>query len=268
MYADDEKDIPRVFRVEERRAEIARILEKEGSITVDRICEQFEVSAVTARGDLNELERRGRLQRVHGGALPVDHTLVVADINDRMNVNVVAKRRIGRVAAGMVRDGDSILVDSGSTTFEFVAQLEGKEGITIVTHDLAIANLVNTRLPHATLVLLGGTLRYNHHYTSGLLTLEILQKVYVDKAFLAANSFTPEQGFMTESEAAAQIKSELLRHARIRTMLMDCSKVGLHNFVRFATLSDLDRIVVDRDPEGAIQKAVSKLENGPQLVVA
>ena len=240
MYADDEKDIPRVFRVEERRAEIARILEKEGSITVDRICEQFEVSAVTARGD----------------------------INDRMNVNVVAKRRIGRVAAGMVRDGDSILVDSGSTTFEFVAQLEGKEGITIVTHDLAIANLVNTRLPHATLVLLGGTLRYNHHYTSGPLALEILQKVYVDKAFLAANSFTPEQGFMTESEAAAQIKSELLRHARIRTMLMDCSKVGLHNFVRFATLSDLDRIVVDRDPEGAIQKAVSKLENGPQLVVA
>ena len=73
---------------------------------------------------------------------------------------------------------------------------------------------------------------------------------------------------MTESEAAAQIKSELLRHARIRTMLMDCSKVGLHNFVRFATLSDLDRIVVNRDPEGAIQKAVSKLENGPQLVVA
>ena len=73
---------------------------------------------------------------------------------------------------------------------------------------------------------------------------------------------------MTESEAAAQIKSELLRHARIRTMLMDYSKVGLHNFVRFATLSDLDRIIVDRDPEGIIQKAVSKLENGPQLVLA
>ena len=97
MYADYEKDIPRVFRVEERRAEIARILEKEGSITVDRICEQFEVSAVTARGDLNELERRGRLQRVHGGALPVDHTLVVADINDRMNVNV-RSRRLSRLS--------------------------------------------------------------------------------------------------------------------------------------------------------------------------
>lgn len=268
MGQGDEKSLPRAFRVEERRSEIARILETDGSITVDRICERFGVSAVTARDDLNELERRGRLQRVHGGALPLDHTLVVADINDRMGVNVSAKRKIARLAAGMVRDGDSIIVDSGSTTFEFVVQLESKSDITIVTHDLAIANLVNKRLPNATLVLLGGTLRYNHHYFCGALTLELVQKIYVDKAFLATNSFTEEQGFMTENEAAGEIKSTLLGHARQRTMLMDYSKVGLHNFVRFATLGDLDRIIIDRDPEGYMRKAVSRIEHGPQLLIA
>ncbi|HQE70061.1 MAG TPA: DeoR/GlpR family DNA-binding transcription regulator [Atopobiaceae bacterium] len=268
MVQDDEKDIPRVFRVKERRAEIARILEAEGSITVDRICDQFEVSAVTARGDLNELERRGHLQRVHGGALPLDHTLVVADINDRMGVNVSAKRKIARAAAGMVRDGDSIIIDSGSTTFEFVTQLEGKENITIVTHDLVIANFVNKRLPNATLVLLGGTLRYNHHYFCGALSLELVRKIYADKAFFAANSFTEEQGFMTESEAAGEIKSTLLSHARQRIMLMDYSKVGLHNFVRFATLEDIDRIIIDRDPEGYMRRAVSRAENDTHLVIA
>jgi DeoR/GlpR family transcriptional regulator of sugar metabolism len=267
MAQDVEKDMPRVFRVEERRAEIARILEREGSITVDRICADFDVSAVTARGDLNELERRGRLQRVHGGALPVDHTLVVADINDRMSVNVAAKRRIGRAAADMVRDGDSIIVDSGSTTYEFVSQLESKRSITIVTHDLVIANLVNSRLPGATLVFIGGTLRYNHHYCSGPLSLELVEKIFADKVFLAANSFTAEQGFMTESEVAAEMKSTLLRHARQRIMLMDYSKVGLHNFVRFAELSELDRLIIDRDPESYVRNAVSKVENGPQLIV-
>ena len=268
MSQDIERDIPRVFRVEERRAEIARILESEGSITVDRICDDFGVSAVTARGDLNELERRGRLQRVHGGALPVDHTLVVADINDRMSVNVAAKRKIGRAAANYVREGDSILVDSGSTTIEFIAQLENKANITIVTHDIAISNYVNSRLPNATLVCLGGTLRYNHHYFVGPFVLDALEKIYVDKAFLAANSFAPDQGFMVENEQASQIKSAMIKHARQRIMLMDYSKVGLHNFVRFATLSDVNRIVTDRDPDGILSSAISSLENGPQLVIA
>lgn len=264
----EERDVPRVFRVEERRAEIVRMLEKEGSITVDRICNEFGVSAVTSRGDLNELERRGRLQRVHGGALPIDHTLSVADINDRMNVNVAVKRKIGRIAADMVRDGDSLIVDSGSTAFQFVTQLENKRNITIVTHDLVIANYVNSRLPYATLVMLGGTLRYKHHYLSGPLALEVMQEIFVDKAFLAANSFSEDQGFMVENEAACEIKRALIHHARVCIMLMDSTKVGLHNFVRFATLDDVDRIVIDRDPDGLLGKAVSKLENGPQIIIS
>ena len=72
---------------------------------------------------------------------------------------------------------------------------------------------------------------------------------------------------MTESEVAAEMKSTLLRHARQRIMLMDYSKVGLHNFVRFAELSELDRLIIDRDPESYVRNAVSKVENGPQLIV-
>ena len=73
---------------------------------------------------------------------------------------------------------------------------------------------------------------------------------------------------MTESEAAGEIKSTLLSHARQRIMLMDYSKVGLHNFVRFATLEDIDRIIIDRDPEGYMRRAVSRAENDTHLVIA
>ena len=268
MSQEEERDVPRVFRVEERRSEIAKIIEEEGSITVDRICEQFEVSAVTARNDLNVLERRGRLQRVHGGALSVDHTLGVVEFNQRLGVNVSAKRRIAQVAAEMVREGDSLIIDSGSTTFELVKCLEDKQNITIVTHDLAIANYVKARLPFATLILTGGQVRRNHDYCCGALSLEVINKVYVDKAFLATNSFTDEHGFMTENEQAAEVKTALTRHAKQRIMLMDYSKVGIHSFVRFAGLADIDRMVVDRDPEGYLRRAVSKTDDGPELVIA
>ena len=268
MHQDDEREVPRVFRVEERRSEIARILEQEGSITVDRICEQFDVSAVTARNDLNVLERRGRLQRVHGGALPVDHTLGVAEFSQRMGVNVLAKRRIAQAAAAMVREGDSIIVDSGSTTYEFVKCLEDKQDITIVTHDLAIANYVKSRLPFASLILTGGQVRRDHDYCCGALSLEVINKVFADKACLATNSFTEDQGFMTENEQAAEVKTALVHHANQRIMLMDYSKVGLHNFVSFAGLSDVDRIVVDRDPDGYLRRAVTRTEDGPELVIA
>ena len=259
---------PRAFRVEERRGEILRILEEQGGITVEEICQACGISAVTARADLNALEQRGRLRRVHGGALPLDRSLTVVNINQRMSVNTEAKARIGARAAQLVQEGDSIIVDSGSTTYELVRALDPQLSITVVTHDLTIADYVEAHLPQSNLILLGGALRPSHDYCCGPLTLSMINQIFADKVFLATNSFSPEYGFMTEYEPAAEVKSAILSHGRERIMLMDSSKVGLHSFMRFATPQDIDVLVVDKDPNRTISRAFSSIARAPELIIA
>ena len=265
-----DKDIeqPRVFRAEDRRDEILVILERDGKISVDDICRTFDVSAVTARADLNILEERGKVRRIHGGAILVDHALMVEDIDRRMMVNTRAKRRIAHVARRLVHDGDAILVDSGSTAYEFLRTLEDLRNITILTHDLTNAAFVQTHLKNASLILLGGAVRPDHGYCCGALTLLQLRQVYADKAFVATNSFAPSAGFMTENESAAEVKATIIEHARERIMLLDSSKVGVHNFIRFAGLRDFEYVVMDEDPDQVVSRAISSSGGDCRLLLA
>ena len=256
----------RFLRAEDRRDAILSMLKNEGKISVEDICQSFNVSAVTARTDLNLLEERGKVRRIHGGALPVDHTLMVEDIERRMTVNTNAKRRIAQIANRLVHDGDAILVDSGSTTFELLRTLDNRWDLTIVTHDLMNAAYVQTHLKNANLILLGGTVHPTHGYCHGTLTLHQLDQIFVDRAFLATNSFSPDAGFMTENEGAAGVKTALLNHARQRIMLVDSSKVGLHNYMRFANISDFDYIIMDEDPGQVVAQAIADNDGFTRLL--
>ena len=176
--------------------------------------------------------------------------------------------RIGARASALVSPGDSIIVDSGSTTYELVKALDPQLEATIVTHDLTIADYVEAHLPLVNLILLGGALRPAHDYCCGPLTLSMIDQIFADKVFLGANSFSPEYGFMTEYEPAAEVKSALVRHARQRIMLMDSSKVGLHSFIRFANPEDIDVLVCDRDPNRILARSFSSIAHAPELVIA
>ena len=257
----------RFLRTEDRRDAILNMLISEGKVSVDDICQHFGISAVTARADLNLLEERGKLRRIHGGALPVDHTLMVEDIEHRLTVNTRAKRHIANIANRLVQDGDAILVDSGSTAFEFLRTLDNRWGITVVTHDLMNAAYVQTHLKNADLILLGGRVHPNHGFCYGTLTLHQLDQVYVDKAFLATNSFSPEVGFMTENEGVAGVKTAMLSRARQRIMLVDSSKIGLHNYMRFAGLSDFEYIIMNEDPGQIVAQAIASSNEGTRLLI-
>lgn len=266
MKSETGAERSRFLRAEDRRDAILNVLKREGKVSVDDICRDFNVSAVTARADLNLLEERGKARRIHGGALSVDNTLMVEDIERRMTVNTNAKRRIAQIANRLVNDGDALLVDSGSTTFEFLRTLDNRWDLTIVTHDLMNAAYVQTHLKNAHLILLGGAVHPTHGYCHGTLTLRQLDQIFVDKAFLATNSFSPEAGFMTENEGAAGVKSALLSHARQRTMLVDSSKVGLHNYIRFAEIKDFDYIIMDDDPGQVVAQAIASGDEFTRLL--
>ena len=252
--------------IDERRAMIVEEVNCRSSIQVADICERFGVSEVTARNDLDKLEKGGKLRRTHGGAVSITRTITVSYPDQRMNINVKAKRAVAARAAELVSNGDSLLVDTGTTTFEFVNTLYDKRGITIVTSDLSIATFADSNLPHADVLLLGGALRKNHRYMTGSITNEILSRLHLDKAFMATDSFDPVNGFTTEYTGNADVKRLMLSHARERIMMLDATKVREPSFIQFASMGDFQYVVTDYDPDGTLAHAIDRQGLSTKLI--
>lgn len=267
MWETDDKQ-PRKVSADERRVMIVDEVNSRTSIHVSDICEHFGISEVTARSDLDKLERAGKLRRTHGGAVSITRTITISYPDQRMNLNVDAKRKVAECAADLVMNGDSLFVDSGTTTLEFVRLLSSKHNITIVTNDLSIATFADSNLPHADVVLLGGALRKNHRYITGSIANDILSRLYVDKAFMGTDSFDVQQGFATEFTGNAEIKRGMLAHSNRHIVLMDTSKLRRPSFISFASLADFDVIVMDEDPDDIMAQAVAASRSHAQLVLA
>ena len=244
---------------EERRAAILAMLDRATSVQVTQLADAFGVSRVTARADLDALARDGKLRRTHGGAVSLSKTLTVSVQDRRINVNAEAKRVIARLAAPFVEDGDSVLVDSGTTALELVRAISGRSGVTVVTDDFTIADYVDRSAPSLDVIMLGGSLRKGHRYTAGPLAMRTLEMLHPDKAFVTPTSYVPGRGLMTNNQDMAELKHAFLSCATQTYVLMDQSKVGAAGLLWFGTLAEVDAVVMDADPEGTVGEDAAAL---------
>lgn len=262
------KSHPEKMLAAERRERIVELVDQRSSVSIADLKSHFGISAVTARSDLSVLEEQGRLRKMYGGAVSNKLSKHVSMPKERMSINVTEKDAIARRAASLVRDGDSIAIDTGTTTFEFVRYLTDRSGLTIVTNDFAIAGFVERNLLDSELVVLGGTFRRGHRYTYGGLVTKALEELHFDKAFLATNSYLLGQGFMTEFEPVATVKAEIIAHSRHNFILMDSSKVGKNGFIRFSNIRDVDGIVMESDPGNVMAEEIASNGASAQLYLA
>lgn len=239
---------------EERRAAILSMLDRATSVQVTQLAEAFGVSRVTARADLDVLARDGKLRRTHGGAVSLSKTLTVSVQERRINVNAEAKRAIARLAAPLVEDGDSVLVDSGTTALELVRAISGRTGVTVVTDDFTIADYVDRSAPSLNVIMLGGSLRKGHRYTAGPLAMRTLEVLHPRKAFVTPTSYVPGRGLMTNNQDMAELKRAFLTCADRTFVLMDQSKVGAPGLLWFGTLRGVEAVVMDADPDGLVSE--------------
>ncbi len=262
----DTAEKPAIRTPEERRAEILSLLDRTASVQVSQLAERFGVSRVTARADLDALARDGKLRRTHGGAISLSKTLTVSVQDKRVNVNAEAKRAIARTAAAFVQDGDSVLVDSGTTALEFVRALADHTGVTIVTDDFSIADYIDRSAPALDVIILGGSLRKGHRYITGPLTLRMLEMLRPDKAFVTPTSYVPGRGLMTNNQEMAELKQAFLHCANETYVLMDASKIDAPGLLWFGTFEGVEAIVVDADPHDLV--AADAEEAGAELIIA
>lgn len=248
------KSAPPRLLGEERRRRIAAWINERGSATVNELAREFGVSTVTLRTDLQALERSGALERSHGGALPVatragnDAPITEAPLSVKQARYHDEKVDIARMAAAMIRDGETIILDSGSTTFE-IARLLGElplRSLTVVTNALNIAMELVGGPSHIRVLMLGGVLRPLSYSMVGPDAELTLSRLVADRLFLGADAVDLDLGVTTADPTEAQLNSRMVEIARETIVLADASKFGKRSFSRIAPLEAVHCIVTDR----------------------
>ena len=232
----------------QRQSQIVEILQQKGRILIPDMCKMFGISDMTARRDLNEMDRLGLLRRVHGGAVANLGRSYEPPYQMRSTKNPAAKVCIGAKAAELIYDGDSIALDVGTTTLEIVKGLRGKRNLTIVTNSLPIANMVVDNLSleiNARLILTGGVVRPQELSMIGDIPGRAYQEFHVDKAFIGIGGISLEDGLTEYNMEDARIKRILFASAREKIVVADGSKFGVTTFASVAPLKSVDRIVTD-----------------------
>ncbi|MFA9379440.1 MAG: DeoR/GlpR family DNA-binding transcription regulator [Acetanaerobacterium sp.] len=236
------EDLP--LFAEERKARILRLLKENSKILVPELCELFRVSPATIRNDLRDLERESKLKRTHGGAIPVGKAAFEPLSVLKEVEHIAEKQRIAAYAAQFVEDGDTIALDTGTTTLELAKRLGEKRELTVVLNDIKIASVLED-MTSANIILVGGALRRGFHCLTGPMTIMALNSLNVDKAFMAANAFCADKGFTTPDMNQAEVKKAMMGIASEITMLCDSSKLGRITVTQFAAMRDIDRLVTD-----------------------
>ncbi len=240
----NEKNNKEQLFAEERKSKILELLKESDKLVVPELCDYFKVSPATIRNDLRELANAGMLKRTHGGALSNTKTGFELDSSQKSVDNLKHKQSIARRAIDLIEDGDTIALDTGTTTLELARLLSQKKDITVVTNDIEIARMLEDKTS-VNVILAGGTLRRNYHCTMGPMAIKALEGLRLDKAFIAANGLTIKHGLTTPDINMAEMKKEIIAIANEAILLCDSSKYGNVTFAHFADLKSIDRIIID-----------------------
>jgi len=233
--------------VEERRRLIVDFVEQHGRATVEELATQFGTSTVTIRGDLEALARIAAIARSHGGALPVG-TPVSGDtpLNIKETRWHAQKLRIGAAAAKLIKDGETIILDSGSTTVEIARQLRQLkfESLTVITNALNIA-LELSGLPHIRVMMLGGLLRQTSYSLVGPDAEQALAKLSADRLFLGVDGLDPVVGVTTPDPLEASLNALMIRVSRETIAVLDASKLGQRSLSVITPVGKLHKVITD-----------------------
>lgn len=247
--------------VEERRRLIVELVEQQGRATVEELASRFGTSAVTIRADLDVLARHSMIARSHGGALPVAPVASDTPLNIKETRQHAQKLRIGEAAAKMIRDGETIILDSGSTTVEIARQIRQMkfESLTVITNALNIA-LELSGLPHIRVMMLGGLLRQTSYSLVGPDAEQALAKLSADRLFLGVDGLDPEVGVTTPDPLEAALNTLMIRVARQTIAVLDASKMGQRSLSVITPVRNLHTVITDSNAAADIVEALRAAE--------
>lgn len=229
---------------DERQAAILAQINQEGRVSVAALAERFAVVGETIRRDLAELERRGVIRRVHGGAIPAQKVSFEPPIEARAACMTAEKERIAAAALSELPAGGSVFIEAGSTPSFLASALPADCALTVATNGGYIANTL-ARHENLTVLSVGGRVRPRSLACVDDWALDVLSRLHVDVAFLGTNGISVGGGLTTPDLAEAAVKRATLAIAARTVLLADHSKVGVVSLAQYGRLEQIDLLITD-----------------------
>ncbi len=232
----------------ERHQTILQFIQEYSSVRVTDLATHLNVSESTIRNDLEALDEQGYLVRIHGGAIakPTQNDAPHDDdyFNSKALNHADEKRWIARWAAGMVEDGDVIMLDASTTVLHIAPFLADRRNLSVFTNGIDVARIL-AKEPSNTVIILGGILRPNGNSLTGSFSKHILEDYHISTAFLSCSGFTPEHGFFEVDMQEAQMKRLMMQASKKCIALLDSSKIGRVGIATFAAIRNMDYFITD-----------------------
>lgn len=245
----------------ERQSRILEILGLNTRTSVNELSRKLDVSSVTIRQDLNHLESQGLLKRVHGAAVLKDGD----DLDNRLARNYDKKLRIAKKLAGLVNEGESILIESGSANVLLARELVKIKKVTIMTTNVYIARQFRKN-PMANIVILGGIYQHDSETLVGKITRMCIDQINIHKAFIGIDGYTTEDGFTLRDMFRAEISSHIIQKAQDVFVVSDSSKFGIRGLTNICQLEDIHHIATNEDLDPSFRDEFRKA--GINLILA
>jgi len=253
--------MPRDLIPAERRNRILEILIAQGSVRVSALGELLGVAEITIRRDLEQLERQGFLERTHGGAIYSHRMRVEPRYTEKYLRYQEEKRAIGAAAAALVEDGDTLLINSGSTTLQIFRHLVGKN-VQVITSNMGAGREASGL--GLDVMLIGGTYREQSNSLVGPMAIFTLQQVYGSKCFIGVDGISPKYGLTTPILQEAEVARTMIERTRGEVIVVaEHAKFGVVSNYLTASLDKVDHVITDagfsEDYRGDIEAAVVKI---------
>jgi DeoR family transcriptional regulator of aga operon len=249
----------------ERRSIIIKELDLKGKVVVSDLSQKFAVSEVTIRNDLAQLEKKNILIRARGGALKIDFAGINYQISEKYKINRKSKQIIGQKGASFVHEGDTIMIDSGTTAMEFVKELDKKMALTVITNGLNIANHLSKN-NNVNVIMPGGVLRNKSFSLIGAPAEKSLRNYFCDKLFLGVEGMDVDFGLSTTNIEEAHFKRTMIEMSDQIIVLADSSKIRKRNLAFICPVSKIDILVTD---SGISNEQKTVFENaGVKVIIA
>lgn len=242
----------------QRQAQIRRLVEDQSQVTVTELSPLFNVSGATIRRDLEECSDRGWMRRTHGGAVKVERAGKEPPILERINRNAAAKERIGRKAAEMIHEGETIFLGSGTTVLEIAKHLPYDISITVITNSLLLIDELIDH-PNIEIIVIGGMLRRSELSMVGHIANQDVQEFRADRVFMGIRAVDPTHGFTNDHLPEAVVDREILKIAPEIVFVLDHEKFAKVSSVLVAPANAVDIIVTDLDTPDNIVSAFREM---------
>jgi len=229
---------------QQRREKILDLIREDGHAKVQQLSKIFKVTEVTIRQDLEKLEKEGFVEREHGGAYLKNIGYNVKNIVLQNQKNLLEKAAIARKAVELISDGDTIILDSGSTTTEMAKLINGFHNLTVITNALNIALILGVD-PEINLVLTGGEFKAPTLSLTGQKAADFFNGLHVDILFLATAGITLKTGLTYPSISDIVVKRAMIESANTVYLVADSSKIGKNSFASLGALSLIDFLITD-----------------------